>query len=183
MAPRVTHGVLADVIALVPADWLADDAPATYVDYLSRRCCTADSRRRPSVPEPERKPFSYAILRVVPRVERGERFNAGVVLFCRQRDFLGIRISLDERRLSALAPDLSAAEVRSHLDALVRVAEGDRDAGPIAAMPASERFGWLVAPSSTIVQPSKVHTGLSDDPGATLDALYTELVAPATNSY
>jgi len=128
------------------------------------------------VPAAARKPFSYAILRVVPRVERGERFNAGVVLFCRQRDFLGIRVALDERRLEALAPGAPAADVRSHLDALVRVAEGDPGGGPIAAMPPSERFGWLVAPSSTIVQPSEVHTGLSEDPAATLEALFTELV-------
>ena len=131
------------------------------------------------MPEPARRPFQYAILRVVPRVERGERFNAGVVLFCRQRDFLGIRVSLDEQRLSALAPDVPAAEIGSHLDALVKVANADPEAGPIAAMPASERFGWLVAPSSTIVQPSKVHTGISADPAATLDALFAELVAPA----
>jgi hypothetical protein len=129
------------------------------------------------VPEPDRRPFSYAILRVVPRVERGERLNAGVVLFCRQRDFLGIRVALDERRLGALAPDTSAADVRSHLDALVRVAEGHPDGGPIAAMPSSERFGWLVAPSSTIIQPSEVHTGVSADPQATLDQLFAELVS------
>jgi Protein of unknown function (DUF3037) len=129
------------------------------------------------VPEPERRPFSYAILRVVPRVERGERLNAGVVLFCRQRDFLGIRVALDDARLLALAPDASAADVRSHLDALVRVAEGHPEGGPIAAMPASERFGWLVAPSSTIVQPSEVHTGVSEDPRATLDELFAELVS------
>jgi hypothetical protein len=128
------------------------------------------------VPAPARKPFSYAILRVVPRVERGERFNVGVVLFCRQGDFLGIRVALDEQRLHALAPDLPAADVREHLDALVRVAEGDAGGGPIAAMPQSERFGWLVAPSSTIVQPSHVHTGISDDPAATLDSLFAELV-------
>ncbi len=133
------------------------------------------------MPAPERKPFSYAILRVVPRVERGERFNVGVVLFCRQRDFLGIRVSLDERRLSALAPELSAVDVRSHLDALVRVVEGDAAGGPIAALPPSERFGWLVAPSSTIVQLSEVHTGISADPAVTLDGLFAELVAPAAS--
>jgi Protein of unknown function (DUF3037) len=131
------------------------------------------------VPEPRRRPFQYAILRVVPRVERGERFNVGVVLFCRQRDFLGVRVDLDERRLAALAPDLAAGEIRPHLDALVRVAQADPTAGPIAAMPASERFGWLVAPSSTMIQPSEVHTGLSGDPAATLEALFAELVAPA----
>jgi len=123
-------------------------------------------------------PFSYAILRVVPRVERGERFNAGVVLYCRQRAFLGAKIDLDDRRLNALAPDSPGDEVRAQLDALVRVAEGDPDCGPIARMPQSERFGWLVAPASTIIQPSEVHTGLSHDPQATLDALFTELVEP-----
>jgi hypothetical protein len=130
------------------------------------------------VPVAERRPFTYAILRVVPRVERGERFNAGVVLFCRQRDFLGIRVGLDERRLDALAPGVDAAEVRAHLDGLVRVAEGDSAGGPIAGMPPSERFGWLVAPSSTIIQPSEVHTGLTDDPAATLECLFAELVQP-----
>ena len=130
------------------------------------------------MPEPARRPFSYAILRVVPRVERGERFNVGVVLFCRQRDFLGVKVALDVARLRALAPDASADEVRAHLDALVRVAAGDPECGPIAALPQSERFGWLVAPSSTIIQPSPVHTGLSEDPQATLDALFAELVEP-----
>jgi Protein of unknown function (DUF3037) len=128
------------------------------------------------VPDPARRPFSYAILRVVPRVERGECFNAGVVLYCRQLGFLGAKVGLDERRLSALDPEASAAEVRAHLDALARVAAGEPDGEPIAALPASERFGWLVAPSSTIIQPSAVHTGLSDDPQATLDALFAELV-------
>jgi Protein of unknown function (DUF3037) len=130
------------------------------------------------VPEPRPSPFSYAILRVVPRVERGERFNAGVVLFSRQRGFLGAKVHLDERRLAALAPDAPADEVRVHLDALVGVAEGDPDCGPIAEMPQSERFGWLVAPSSTIIQPSRVHTGLTEDPAATLQALFAELVEP-----
>ncbi len=127
---------------------------------------------------PARSPFSYAILRVVPRVERGECFNAGVVLFCRQLGFLGVKVGLDERRLAVLAPEASAEDVRAHLDALVRVAAGEPEGEAIAALPASERFGWLVAPSSTIIQPSPVHTGLSDDPQATLDALFAELVEP-----
>jgi Protein of unknown function (DUF3037) len=130
------------------------------------------------VPEPERRAFQYAILRVVPRVERGEQFNVGVVLFCRQRDFLALRVKLDEARLKALAPDVAASDIAPHLEALVRVADADPTAGPIAAMPASERFGWLVAPSSTIIQPSEVHTGLSDDPRRTLDMLFDELVEP-----
>lgn len=130
------------------------------------------------MPGATRNPFSYAILRVVPRIERGECFNAGVVLFCRQRGFLGLQVGLDEGRLRALAPDVSAEEVRGHLDALVRVAAGDDDGGAIAKLPASERFGWLVAPSSTIVQPSEVHTGLTSDPEGTLAQLFAELVEP-----
>jgi hypothetical protein len=115
---------------------------------------------------------------VVPRVERGERFNAGVVLFCRQLAFLGAKVWLDERRLAALAPDVSPGDVRGHLEALVRVAQGDPGCGDIARLPPSERFGWLVAPSSTIIQPSKVHTGLTDNPEATLETLFAELVEP-----
>ena len=128
------------------------------------------------MPGVTRKPFAYAILRVVPRVERGERLNAGVVLFCRQRDFLGARVKLDERRLEALAPGLAMADVRGQLEALVRVAAGEPAAGPIAALPASERFGWLVAPSSTIIQPSAVHTGMTEDPARELDHLFDSMV-------
>ena len=126
--------------------------------------------------EPDR--FAYAVLRVVPRVERGEQFNAGVVLFCRRRRFLAARVGLDDRRLAALAPGLDAASVREHLDALVRIAAGDPAGGPVSALEPSERFGWLVAPSSTVIQPSPVHTGVCDDPQDMLDHLFAELVAP-----
>ncbi|MGO9976516.1 MAG: DUF3037 domain-containing protein [Solirubrobacteraceae bacterium] len=129
------------------------------------------------MPDPERDPFAYAIVRVVPRIERGERINAGVIVYCRQRDFLAARVALDEARLAALDPGASATEVRAHLDAIVRIAAGERYAGPIAALPASERFGWLVAPSSTIIQTSEVHTGLTADPHRTLDTLFNELVS------
>jgi hypothetical protein len=137
------------------------------------------------VPAPDASdqvPFAYVILRVVPSVERGERINVGVVLFCRQRRFLGIRWELDGERLAALAsgdPVRAAAlqvELGGHLDALARVAEGDQGAGPIAALEQSDRFGWLAAPSSTIVQPSETHTGLSVDPLQTLEALFARLV-------
>ena len=128
--------------------------------------------------DPEPDQFAYAILRVVPRVERGEQLNAGVVLFCRRRRFHAARVELDARRLAALAPDLDPAQVRGHLEALARIAAGDPAGGPVAALEPSERFGWLVAPSSTIVQPSPVHTGLCDDPRTMLDRLFDELVAP-----
>lgn len=122
-------------------------------------------------------PFSYAILRVVPRVERGERLNAGVVVFCRPLDFLGARTHLDPGRLRALAPDLDPEEVAPHLLAVERVAAGDPAAGPIARLDTTERFHWLTAPSSTVVQPSEVHTGLCEDPAEQLDRLFDELVA------
>ena len=126
--------------------------------------------------EPRRSAFSYAIVRVVPHVERGEGFNAGVVLFCRQLDFLAARVALDERRLAVLAPDFSPDTVRPRLDAIVAIAAGEPAGGPIAALPPSERFGWLVAPASTIIQPSPTHTGLCEDPQATLAELFGELV-------
>ena len=125
-------------------------------------------------------PFTYAILRVVPSVERGERLNVGVVLFCRQRGVLGVRFAVDAERLRALAPGLDLAEVTEHLDGLARVAEGADGAGAVAALPQSERFGWLTAPASTIVQASEVHTGLCEEPGATLDALFARLVTGAS---
>ncbi len=132
--------------------------------------------------DPKRDPFSYAIVRIVPRVERGEQINAGVILYCRQRDFLAGLVALDDSRLRALDADVSAQEVREHLNAIVRVAEGDPAAGPIAAMPSSERFGWLVAPSSTVIQTSEVHTGLTADPATTLEALFRELVSPVARA-
>jgi Protein of unknown function (DUF3037) len=121
-------------------------------------------------------PFAYLILRVVPSVERGERLNVGVIVFCRQLGFLGARVGLDHGRLTALGPDVPMAELADHLDAMVRVCDGAPGAGPIALLEPSERFGWLAAPSSTIVQPSAVHTGLCCDPSATLSALYARLV-------
>ena len=122
-------------------------------------------------------PFQYAIVRVVPRVERGECLNAGVVLFCRTRRFLEARIALDEERLRALDPDADLEAIRAHLDAFARVAAGDPQAGPMAELPASERFHWLVAPASTMIQCSPVHTGLADDPAAELEKLVARLVA------
>ena len=126
---------------------------------------------------PARSPFSYLVLRVVPSAERGERLNVGVVVFCRQRRFIGASVAVDPARLAALGPAVDPDALAEHLAALVRVAEGAADAGPIATLPASERFGWLAAPSSTIVEPSEVHTGLCADPAATLAELHARLVA------
>jgi hypothetical protein len=128
------------------------------------------------VPAAPRSIFQYAIIRVVPRVERGECVNAGVVLLCRPRRFLGATIRLNEQRLAMLAPELDAQALRPHLQAIERIATGDKAAGPIARLGIAERFHWLVAPSSTMIQPSEVHTGLCEDPRAELDHLVASLV-------
>jgi hypothetical protein len=128
------------------------------------------------VPEQPRSQFQYAIVRVVPRVERGEYLNAGVVLLCRPKRFLAAGIALDEARLAAFAPEADMATIRSHLAAIERIAEGDPTAGPIARLGQGERFHWLVAPSSTIIQASEVHTGLCDDPATELEHLVDRLV-------
>ncbi len=127
-------------------------------------------------PDAVRRPFEYAIVRVVPRVERGEAFNAGIVLMCRAKRYLGARMHLDEPLLVAMNPDCDPDVVRAHLAAIEGIASGAADAGPIAGLSMAERFHWLVSPSSTIIQPSAVHTGLTADPAATLDHLVRTLV-------
>lgn len=125
------------------------------------------------------EPFEYAVLRVTPRVERGELVNVGVVVFCRTRSYLGVKLELGERQLAALRalePDLDIAAITAHLDSIRRVAAGDEAAGPIARLAAPERFRWLSSPSSTMIQPSEVHGGLTDDPEAELHDLFEKLV-------
>ena len=122
--------------------------------------------------------FDYAVVRVVPRVEREEFVNAGVILFCLQRDFLAARVEVDEARLRALWPELDVELVRQHLEAIPRICAGRPDAGPIAKLSLRERFHWLVAPRSTILQTSPVHSGLCADPQAALDALFARMVLP-----
>ena len=121
-------------------------------------------------------PFQYAIVRVVPRVERGECLNAGVVLLCRPKRFLAARVGLDRERLAALAPGVDPATIETHLSAIEAIARGEPSAGPIARLGQGERFHWLVAPASTVIQPSEVHTGLCDDPAVELEHLFERLV-------
>ena len=128
------------------------------------------------MPEQPRSQFQYAIIRVVPRVERGECLNAGVVMLCRPRRFLAAKVGLDEARLRVLAPGADPATILPHLAAIERIAAGDPSAGPIAGLTAAERFHWLVAPSSTVIQPSEVHTGLCEDPAEELEHLFERLV-------
>jgi hypothetical protein len=121
-------------------------------------------------------PFGYVLLRVVPRVERGEFINAGVVLYCQEARFLDARVHLDPDRLCNLDPRLDPEAVRAHLEAARRVCAGGPGAGPIGLLPPVQRFGWLVAPRSTVVQPGPVHTGLAEDPQQALDHLLRTMV-------
>ena len=121
--------------------------------------------------------FDYAVVRVVPRVEREEFVNAGVILFCLERDFLAAKVELDEPRVLALWPEADVELIRQHLEAVPRICAGSPDAGPIARMSLRERFHWLVAPRSTAIQTSAVHSGIADDPAAALAHLYDTLVA------
>src|SRR4051812_7681708 len=116
---------------------------------------------------PELASFDYAVLRVVPRVERGEFLNAGLILFCPELRFLQCGVQLDEACLLALCSGVDVETIRRHLDAFSDVCEGKPDAGPIAQLPQRQRFHWLVAPRSTVIQVSPVHTGLCTDPEAT----------------
>jgi DUF3037 family protein len=120
--------------------------------------------------------YSYALVRVVPRVERGEFLNVGVVLFSRELDFLGARLEVDQARLRSLAPDVDTALVERHVRVFEAICEGSADGGPIAALPKPERFHWLVAPRSTMIQTSPVHVGRSQNVARALEDLLDEFV-------
>lgn len=121
--------------------------------------------------------FSYTLIRVSPRVERGESINTGIVLYCPAHRYLHARVVLNATRLRALSPNLDTVTVNQHLQAVVDIAAGHPAGGPIAQLSQSERFHWLSAPRSTIIQPSKVHTGITNEPAQTLDRLFHDLVA------
>jgi Protein of unknown function (DUF3037) len=126
---------------------------------------------------PARPSFDYAVVRVVPRVEREEFVNAGVILFCSEADFLAARVQLPRERLRALAPEVDLDLVASHLEVIPRIAAGGEGSGPIGRLSRRERWHWLVAPRSTVIQVGPVHGGLCDDATAALDRLFERLVA------
>lgn len=126
----------------------------------------------------DNKVFEYALLRVVPRIEREEFINVGVILFCKSTRYLGCRYNIDEGRLRAFAPSLDQEEVRAHLAALERIATGVKSGGDLALLDLPSRFRWLTATRSTIVQAGKVHPGLCADPALSLQRLFDTLVAP-----
>jgi hypothetical protein len=120
--------------------------------------------------------FDYAVVRVVPRVERGEFINAGVIVFCLEHRYLEARVQVDEARLKALWPEIDVELVRKHLEAIPKICAGDESAGPIAKLSQRERFHWLVSPRSTMIQVSPVHTGLCEEPGMTVEQLSRRLL-------
>ena len=120
--------------------------------------------------------FEYAVIRVVPRVEREEFLNVGVILYCRDKKFLQCRYVLNKARLDALCDSLDCDEVEEHLKSFERICNGDKEGGPIAQLDLASRFRWLTATRSTIVKSSKVHPGFSDVPEETLEKLYSQLV-------
>ncbi|NML19408.1 DUF3037 domain-containing protein [Pseudoflavitalea sp. G-6-1-2] len=120
--------------------------------------------------------FEYAVIRIVPRVEREEFLNAGVILYCRDKRFLQTIYTVDSHRLLALCPKLDIPEIQAHLQAFEQIALGNSSASPIAKLDIASRFRWLTATRSTVLQSSKVHPGLCVDPLATLQKLHAQLV-------
>jgi len=128
---------------------------------------------------PATRSYDYAVIRVVPRVERQEFVNAGVIVWCREQDVLEARIELDEARLRSLDPTVDVAAVHRHLASISQICAGGAAAGALGKLSKRERFDWLVAPRSTIIQTSPVHAGRCDDIAATLDHLLTTMVRAA----
>ncbi len=120
--------------------------------------------------------YDYAVIRVVPRVERGELINAGVIVSCPTSSYLAATIALDPARLRALDPTIDVSEVETALAVIPWIAAGDPRGGPVSALPRGERFHWLVAPRSAIIQTSPVHTGMCTDPSVALEQLVNQLV-------
>ena len=184
MAGRLTPDVIAGIVELIPDAWLADGTPdgdgGSYRAAYRATCWTVWRRRAPS----SRRPFmraehtyDYAIIRVVPRVERGELINVGVILSCPDAAFLEARIEFDPARLLALDPTLDVEATRANLETIpagVPRAAGRR--ARLASCRSESRFHWLVSPRSTIIQFSPVHTGRTDDPEAAMERLLETMV-------
>jgi hypothetical protein len=125
---------------------------------------------------PDLNHYDYAIVRVVPRVEREEFVNVGVIVSCPSKNFLDARIALDEARLLALDPGIDMDAVRAHTDSILAICAGGEKAGPLGRLSQRERFHWMVAPRSTVIQTSPVHTGKCDDPNLLIEHLLQKMV-------
>lgn len=124
----------------------------------------------------EKHVYEYAVIRLIPRVDRGECLNAGVVLYCKTLNFLGFNYELDESRISAFSPEISVTEIRENLEAFARICKGGKDSGAIGKQDKASRFRWLTAKRSTVIQPSEIHPGYTTDPEETLEKLFFRMV-------
>ena len=124
----------------------------------------------------EQQLFEYAVIRIMPRVEREEFLNVGIILFCKKRNFLHVLYDLNTNKLFSFCPECDIEELTAHLDALSYIAQGTKIAGPIAALPVAERFRWLTAQRSTMLQTSKVHPGFCNDPMQMIGQLFNQMV-------
>lgn len=125
---------------------------------------------------PGKQLFEYAVLRLVPKVEREEFLNVGVVVYCAEKKFLGVLFHLDTERIRAFSGELDIPEIAQYLSAFEKICQGSKDSGPVGKLPLAERFRWLTATRSTVVQTSRTHSGLCDDTDQTLQRLYRQLV-------
>jgi hypothetical protein len=124
----------------------------------------------------EKQVFEYAIIRILPRVERGEFLNVGVVLYCKRQAFLKTIVALDETRLQAVFPNIDITEIKNHLQAFEQICAANKQAGPIAALDIASRFRWLTAKRSTVIQASEIHPGLCVEANETLKKLFEQVV-------
>lgn len=125
---------------------------------------------------PEKHLYEYAVIRVVPRVEREEFFNVGVILYCKDLKFLGVKYEIDEVKFRGFCPHMDLEELLASLETFNKISIGENGSGPIGQLPIAERFRWLTATRSTVIQSSKIHPGLTNDPAAKLEQLFGELV-------
>lgn len=124
----------------------------------------------------ERHLYEYAVIRVVPRVEREEFFNVGVILYCKSKGFLQVKFQVDQLKFSGFCTEMQMTDLVDYLQSFEKIARGGNDSGPIGKYAIAERFRWLTATRSTIIQTSRIHPGLTTDPEAKLEQLFRELV-------
>ncbi len=175
---------ISSIVNIVPEDWLtanahegtAEERRKVYTDFLNLRIASSQAFINEAKKMQGADMFEYAVIRVVPRVEREEFINVGVVLYCKDQKFLQTRFVVDGQKLLAFSPELDIEEIRQYLDAFERISRGDHESSPIAQLDIASRFRWLTAMRSTVVQTSRVHPGFCENASQTIEKLYAQLV-------
>ena len=179
----LSSDIIQNIVHLIPDEWLAiaeptdvsaDEKRNVYFDFLTTRLSHSSIFLNEAIMP--RHLYEYAVIRAVPRVEREEFANIGVIVYCASQRFLGIKFMIDQRRLESIYDAFNLYELIPRLQAFQKICEGAKEAGPIAQLPISSRFRWLTASRSTVIQTSKVHPGLCVDAAETLSKLMAELV-------